>query len=52
MSSFWLQFVISEAITIAEAFVSLSTLPPGIKTALENYITIGQALVTAIQLGK
>jgi hypothetical protein len=52
MSSFWLQFIISEAISVAEAFVSLSTLPVGVKSALENFISAGQALVTALQLGK
>ena len=51
MSTFWLSFIITEAIGVAEAFISLSSIKPGLKTALENLISAGQAVVTAIQSG-
>ena len=51
MCTFWITFVIQEAIGIAQAFVAISSIKPGEKTALENLITAGQAAITAIQAG-
>jgi hypothetical protein len=48
MKSFWLKFVIEEAIGIAEAFISISNIKPALKTALEKLITDGQAVIAAI----
>jgi hypothetical protein len=50
--SFWLQFAIQEAVTVAEVFVTQANIKPGLKAALENLITAGQAVATAIQTGK
>lgn len=51
MSTFWLQFIVTEAIGVAQAFISISTIKPGLKAALENLISAGQATVLAIQSG-
>lgn len=51
MSTFWLSFIITEAIGVAEAFVSISSIKPSLKTALINLIAAGQAVITAIQSG-
>jgi hypothetical protein len=48
MSNFWLQFIIQEAIGVAEAFISMSTIKPALKTALEKLIADGQAVIAAI----
>ena len=50
-TTFWISFVVSEALGVAEAFIALSTIPPGIKAALTGFITAGNALITAIQVG-
>jgi hypothetical protein len=42
MSSFWLQFIINEALSVAQAFVGLSSLTPQQKTDLEAFIVAGQ----------
>lgn len=52
MSTFWLQFIITEAIGVAQAFVGMSNIKPGLKAALENLISAGQAVVAAIQSGQ
>jgi len=52
MGNFWLNFVIDEATAVAAAYVNSSTIKPGIKTALENFILAGQALTAAIQAGQ
>lgn len=52
MSTFWLTFVIQEAIGVAEAFVAISGIKPGLKAALENLISAGQATILAIQAGQ
>lgn len=52
MSTFWLTFVIQEAIGVAQAFVAISTIKPGLKAALENLITSGNAVIIAIQSGQ
>lgn len=48
MSNFWLSFIITEAVGVAEAFVSISTVSPPLKAALENLITAGQAVVALL----
>lgn len=48
MSNFWLNFVITEAIGVAQIFVQASNLKPQLKAALENLITAGQAVIAAI----
>ena len=52
MSTFWLSFIVTEAISVAEAFVQISSMRPGLKAALENLILAGQAVVAAIQSGQ
>jgi len=52
MNSFWLKFIIIEAVGVAEAFASASNIPPGVKTALEKFIAAGGELATAIEAGK
>jgi hypothetical protein len=52
MSSFWLSFAIQEAVTMAQVFVQMSGIKPGLKAALENMIAAGQAVATAIQSGQ
>ena len=52
MNTFWLQFVIVEAVGVAQAFVGVSNIKPGLKAALENLISAGQAVVLAIQTGQ
>lgn len=49
MSTFWLSFIVTEAIGVAQAFISVSSIKPGLKTALENLITAGQGVIVAIQ---
>lgn len=52
MSSTLLNFFIFEAVAIAEGLVAISTLKPGVKAALTNFIASGQALQQALQLGQ
>jgi hypothetical protein len=52
MTTFWLSFIITEAVGVASAFVSISNIKPGLKAALENLITAGQGVITAIQDGQ
>jgi len=42
--SFWLQFAISEAVTLASAFTQISTLTAVQKTDLEAFIAAAQKL--------
>lgn len=51
MSSFWISFIITEAVGVAQAFVATSNIKPGIKAALENLIQAGTAAIAAIQAG-
>lgn len=51
MNTFWLTFIIQEAIGVAEAFVAISSIKPGLKAALENLIVAGNGVITAIQAG-
>ncbi len=52
MNSFLFQLILTEAVTLASVFVTVSTIPPGIKAALEQFIAAGQNLAVAIQAGK
>ncbi len=52
MSTFWLSFIVTEAVGVASAFVTISSLPPGVKFSLENFIAAGQALILDLQIGK
>jgi hypothetical protein len=52
MNSFWLTFIITEAVGVAEAFVNASNLKPAVKAALEKFILAGTELLAAIQSGK
>lgn len=45
-NNFWLQFAISEALSVASAFVSLSTLTPQQKADLEAFIAAGQKVAS------
>ncbi len=49
MSSFWLTFIINEALAAAEAFIASSGLKPAVKSALSKFIAAGTALLTAIR---
>lgn len=51
MTTFWLNFVITEAIGVAQAFVGMSNIKPGLKASLEILISAGQGVITAIQSG-
>ena len=51
MNTFWLTFIIQEAIGVAEAFVAISSIKPGLKAALENLIVAGNGVIAAIQAG-
>jgi hypothetical protein len=48
MSKFWLQFIITEAVGVAQAFVGISSINPALKTALENLISAGQSVIAAL----
>ena len=48
MSTFWIQFIITEAIGVAQAFVQLSTISPTLKAALESFIAAGQNVIAAL----
>lgn len=52
MSTFWLSFIVTEAVGVAQAFVMISSIKPGLKAALEQLIASGQAVVAAIQSGQ
>lgn len=52
MSTFWLNFIILEAVGVAEAFIQVSTIKPGLKAALQNLIVAGQQVQQAIQSGQ
>ncbi len=52
MNTFWLSFIINEAVGVAAAFVQTSNIKPGLKLALENLILSGQQVTTAIQSGQ
>ena len=52
MTTFWLSFIVTEAVGVASAFVGVSSIKPGLKSALENLILAGQAVITAIQTGQ
>lgn len=52
MTTFWITFIVNEAIGIAVAYVGQANIPSGIKTALEAFIAAGQGLISAIQAGK
>lgn len=52
MSTFWLSFIITEAVGVAAAFVQSSSIKPGLKAALENLIVSGNNVVAAIQSGQ
>lgn len=50
MGKFWITFAINEAITVAQAFVAGSKLADPLKVAVENFITSGQAVLSALHL--
>jgi len=52
MNTFWLGFIIQEAIGVAQAFVAVSSIRPGLKNALEKLIISGQEAIIAIQTGQ
>lgn len=52
MSTFWISFIITEAVGVASAFVAISNLKPGLKAALEAFILSGNNVVAAIQSGQ
>lgn len=45
MKTFWITFIVDEAIAVAQAFVGGSNLAPNVKAALESFIAAGQALL-------
>ena len=52
MSVFLVQLFVTEAVGIAQAFIGISNIKPGLKAALENLIVAGQAVIAAIQTGQ
>lgn len=52
MTSFWLSFIVTEAVGVASAFISISNIKPGLKAALENLVLAGNAVIAAIQSGQ
>lgn len=52
MSTFWLNFIVLEAVGVASAFVQVANIRPGLKAALENLIAAGNGVVAAIQSGQ
>jgi hypothetical protein len=48
MTNFWLEFIVSEALAVAEAFVGLSTIPVPLKNALTQFIAAGEAVITEL----
>lgn len=52
MSTFWLNFIIMEAVGVAHAFIQMSTIKPGLKAALENLTEAGVRVQVAIQSGQ
>ena len=51
MSTFWLNFIITEATGVATAYVDGAAVPPGIKSALETFIAAASALGLALKAG-
>lgn len=52
MTTFWLNFIVLEAVGVAHAFLQLSNIKPGLKAALENLVDAGQKVQLAIQSGQ
>ncbi len=48
MNTFWIAFLISEAVSAAQAFVLVSGLKPAVKAALLKFIAAGQSLANAL----
>jgi hypothetical protein len=48
--SFWLSFLINEAISISTTFVASSGLNAELKTALEGFIKAGQGVLISLHL--
>ncbi len=48
-SSFWISFLVGQALAAAQAFILSSGLKPAVKIALVKFIAAGQSLVTALQ---
>lgn len=51
MNNFWITFIVTEAVGVAQAYVAVSNIKPGLKTALEGLIAAGQNVIAAIQAG-
>jgi hypothetical protein len=51
MNTFWIAFLISQAVAAAQAFVIVSGLKPAVKSALLKFIAAGQALANALGTG-
>jgi hypothetical protein len=51
-NTFWLQFAIQEVVALAEAFIAVSTIPPGLKAALQKLIAAAAEVTAAIQSGQ
>ncbi len=49
MNTFWIAFLISQALVAAEAFLATSSLNPALKAVLEKFIAAGQALANALE---
>lgn len=52
MTTFWLSFIVQEAIGVAAAYVQTANIKPGLKSALEQMILAGQGVAAAIQSGQ
>jgi hypothetical protein len=51
MNSFWIAFIVNQAVAAAEAFIATSKLNPAVKAALGKFIAAGQALANALGSG-
>lgn len=52
MSTFWITFVVNQALGVAQIFIGTSNLKPAMKAALAKFIAAGQALVAALSSKK
>lgn len=53
MNQFWITFVVTEAIGVAQAYVAVAVANnrPNFKAALEGLINAGNAVIIALQAG-
>jgi hypothetical protein len=49
MNTFWITFLVGQAVAVAQSFIATSGLKPAVKSALIKFIAAGQALANALR---